>query len=320
MKIAVMGSGGVGGYFGGRLAQGDNDVHFIARGAHLEALRRTGLRVKSALGDFSVTNVSATDDANTVGKVDAVLFTVKSQDTRAAAEQIRPLLGADTPVVSLQNGVDNEDVLQDVLGGGHVLGGVAYIEAVISAGGEITHRSPFARLSFGELDGRASERATRLLEAFRAAGVEAELSSNIRRVVWTKWLFICAFSGVTALTREPIGRVLADEDTAALYRGAMEEIAALARARGVELPDDIVQERLEFSRTSLDPAMRSSLQQDLLTGRALELDALNGYARELGDKLGVDTPVNDFVYAALKLHKNGSGGGASGAYTAPTPP
>ena len=305
MKIAVMGAGGVGGYFGGRLAQGENDVHFIARGEHLEVLREKGLTVKSTLGDFDLMAIPATDDPEHIGEVDAVLFTVKSQDTREAAEEIKPLLGDSTIVVSLQNGVDNEEVLREVLEA-QVLGGVAYIEALISEPGEITHKSPFARISFGSFDGENSEKAQELLEAFEAVEVEAALENDIQRVIWTKWLFICAFSGITALTRQPIGRVLEDEDTTTLYRRAMEEIAALAQARGIDLPDDIVQERLEFSRNSLDPEMRSSLQQDLAKGRPLELDALNGYASKLGDELGVETPINDFIYTALKLCKDGA--------------
>ena len=306
MKIAVMGSGGVGGYFGGRLAQGENDVHFIARGEHLEVLREQGIKVKSTLGDFEIMAVPATDDTSHIGEVDVVLFTVKSQDTQDAAQKIKPLLGADTVVVSLQNGVGNEEVLREVLGNEHVLGGVAYIEAEISEPGVIAHKSPFARLSFGPFSGEMPGKAEQLLEAFEAVEVEAELEEDIQRVIWTKWLFICAFSGITALTRHPIGQVLADEDTAALYRKVMEEIAVLAKAKGVDLPDDIVEERLEFSRNSLDPEMRSSLQQDLARGRPLELDALNGYASKLGDELGVETPTNDFIYAALKLCKNGS--------------
>ena len=306
MKIAVMGSGGVGGYFGGRLAQGDNEVHFIARGKHLEVLREEGLQVKSTLGDFEIMAVPATDDVGQIGEVDAVLFTVKSQDTRDAAEKIKPLLGADTLVVSLQNGVGNKEVLQEVLGDGHVLGGVAYIEAEISKPGKITHKSPFARVTFGAFNGERSKKAEQLLAAFKAVEVEAELSGDIQRVIWTKWLFICAFSGVTALTRQPIGKVLEDEDTTALYRKAMEEIAALAEAKGIDLPEDIVEERLDFSRNSLDPEMRSSLQQDLAKGKPLELGALNGYASKLGNELGIETPVNDFIYAALKLHENGS--------------
>ncbi len=305
MKIAVMGTGGVGGYFGGRLAQGENDVHFIARGEHLEALREEGIKVKSTLGDFDIRAIPVTGDTEHIGEVDAVLFTVKSQDTREAAEEIKLLLGDSTVVVSLQNGVDNEEVLKEVLESGQVLGGVAYIEALISAPGEITHKSPFAKVSFGAFGGENSPKAQELLEAFEAVGVEAELENDIQRVIWTKWLFICAFSGITALTRQPIGRVLEDEATTDLYRRAMKEIAALAQARGVDLPEDIVQERLEFSRNSLDPEMRSSLQQDLVKGRPLELDALNGYASKLGDELGVDTPVNDFIYTALKLCKDG---------------
>ncbi len=305
MKIAVMGAGGVGAYFGGRLARAGEEVHFIARGQHLQAIRDRGLRVKSSFGDFQLKDVAVTDKPETIGPVDVILFTVKSQDTASAARQIKPLIKNDTEVISLQNGVDNEDVLARVLGREHIMGGVAYIEATISEPGVITHKSPFARIVFGELDGRYSERGRVLLEKCQRAGIDAALSDDIMAVIWTKWLFICAFSGITALTRKAIGPILADPDTIALYRRCMEEIAALATAKGVKLPADIVSERLEFSRSKLDPQMKSSLQQDLAKGKALELDALNGYASKLGKDLGVATPVNDFIYAALKLHKDG---------------
>lgn len=305
MKIAVMGTGGVGAYFGGRLAQAGEKVYFIARGRHLEAIRARGLRVKSTHGDFYLERVNVTDDPGSIGPVDAVLFTVKSQDTTEAAGRIKPLLQEGTAVISLQNGVDNERVLVDALGKEHVMGGVAYIEATIREPGVIVHNSPFARLVFGELDGQTSARARTFLERCQGAGLEAAISDTIEEVIWTKWLFICAFSGVTALTRQPIGRVMADEDTRDLYRRCLAEIAELARAKGVALPDTIVEERLEFSRKSLNPEMRSSLQQDLAKGRPLELDALNGYASRLGRDLEVATPVNDVIYAALKLHKDG---------------
>jgi 2-dehydropantoate 2-reductase len=305
MDIAVMGTGGVGAYFGGRLAQAGERVHFIARGAHLAAIRERGLRVESRLGDFVIERPSVTGDPASIGGVDVVLFTVKAQDTRAAAASIRPLLREDTAVISLQNGVDNEDVLVGVLGERQVMGGVAYIEATIAEPGLVVHNSPFARLAFGELDGAASRRAQAFLASCEKAGLEASLSDDIRGVIWTKWLFICAFSGLTALTRAPIGRVMADADTRELYRRCLAEIAELARAKGIALPEDIVGDRLEFSR-KLHPEMRSSLQQDLAKGKPLELDALSGYAGRLGKELGVATPVNDVIYAALKLHRDGA--------------
>jgi 2-dehydropantoate 2-reductase len=306
MKVAIMGTGGVGGYFGGRLARAGEEVNFIARGEHLRALRSRGLEVRSAHGDFRIEPVRASDDPGDIGPVDVVLFTVKSQDTRTAAGKLKPLLKESTAVISLQNGVDNEEVLIEAIGSAHVLGGVAYIEATIEAPGVIVHKSPFARLVFGKLDGSLSARAEAFLECCKRAGLDAAVVGNIQEVIWTKWLFICAFSGMTALTRQPIGPVMADEDTRELYRRCMEEIAALARAKGVVLPEGIVAERLEFSRASLPYEMRSSLQQDLAKEKPLEIDALNGYASRLGKVLGVPTPVNDAIYAALKLHKDGA--------------
>ncbi|MDZ7705242.1 MAG: 2-dehydropantoate 2-reductase [Trueperaceae bacterium] len=308
MKIAVMGAGAVGAYFGARLLKAGHEVHFIGRGEHLRALQQRGLMVRSDLGDLQLDEVSATDDAATIGPCEAVLFTVKAQDTRSAAEQIIPLLDGDTAVVSLQNGVDNEEVLMEGLEPHHVLGGVAYIEAVIAEPGVIEHTSPFARLVFGPLAETGKPevaRADTLLAACHDADIDATLSDDILSIIWTKWLFICAFSGVTALTRQPIGRVLADDDLREVYRRALSEIAALAKARGVPLPDDIIEDRLEFS-AGLHPGMKSSLQQDLARGRRLELDALNGYAKRLGAELDVDTPVNATIYAALKPYLDGT--------------
>lgn len=313
MKIAVMGAGAVGAYFGARLHKAGHEVHFVARGEHLRALQQRGLTVRSELGDLKLDNVPATDDSATIGPCEVVLFTVKAQDTRAAAGQIIPLLDGDTAVVSLQNGVDNEAALQEGLEphpvlAHHILGGVAYIEATIAEPGVVEHTSPFARLVFGPLEKTGvgeRARATTLLSACHDAGIDASLSDDILSVIWTKWLFICAFSGVTALTRQPIGAVLADDDLRDVYRRALAEIAALAKARGVSLPGDIVEERLEFS-AGLHPGMRSSLQQDLARGRRLELNALNGYATRLGAELDVDTPVNATIYAALKPYLNGT--------------
>lgn len=252
--------------------------------------------------------VPATDDPAAIGPVEGVLFTVKSQDTESAATRIKPLLDEETFVVSLQNGIHNERVLAEVVGEARVLSGVAYIEAVIAEPGCIEHRSPFAKLVVGEPSAQASERAKTFVHLCENAGIDASSSDSIESVLWTKWLFICAFSGVTALTRKSIGAVLDDPDTTELYRRAMQEVADLAEAEGVDLPEGIVEERLEFSHKQLKPEMRSSLQGDLERGKPLELDALNGYVHRLGRELEVPTPVNSFIYAALKLHKEGTEG------------
>ncbi len=205
MKVCVFGAGGVGGYFGGRLALSGVDVHLVARGQHLEALKAAGLRVRSVFGDFHV-DVAATDDPGAVGACDVVLFTVKSYDTASAAEQLHPLIGADTAVVSLQNGIDNEEKLADVLGWEHVMGGVAYIFSNIAEPGVIEHVGGPSSLVFGELDGRDSPRSRQLLQACETAGIDATLSLSVREVLWTKFAFICALSGITASTQLPMDR------------------------------------------------------------------------------------------------------------------
>ena len=300
MRIAVMGSGGVGGYYGGRLAQAGVDVTFIARGAHLEAIRTNGLTVQSAAGDFHV-RPQATGDPAGVGPVDAVLFSVKSYDTEAAAVQIRPMMGSGTVVLCVQNGVDNEDKLEAILGKGRVLGGVVHILSTISAPGVITQTAGPRTLKLGELDGRVTLRAERLFQLFKGAGVQAELSTRIQVDLWEKFLFICAQGGVTALGGLGIGEILGCPETAAFYRGVMEEIAAVGRAKGVPLPDDAVERALGFAR-GLQPHMRSSLAHDLSHGNRLEVEALAGTVVRYGREVDVPTPYNFAIYACLKPH------------------
>jgi 2-dehydropantoate 2-reductase len=303
MRVAVIGAGAVGAYFGGRLAAAGNDVHLLARGEHLRALQESGLRVRSPLGNLEGLEVPASDDPYGVGPVDVVLVAVKAYDIQEAAATAQLLVDDDTAVISLQNGVEAEEELAAALGPERVLGGVAYIEAVVAEPGVIEHRSAFARLVFGELDGKRSARAEEFLRVCLQAGTDTSISDDIRRDLWTKWVFICAFSGMTALCRQPIGVIMADPDLAAVYRRLLEEMAALARARGIDLSADIVEDRLAFSRNELDPEMRSSLLADLNRGKRLEIDSLNGHAARLGRRLGVDTPVNDVVYAALKPYR-----------------
>lgn len=306
MRIAVVGAGAVGAYFGGRLAVAGNEVHLLARGEHLDALRQRGLQVRSPLGGIDHLRVPATDDPHGIGPVDVVLVTVKAQDLAGAANTTQLLIDDDTAVIGLQNGMEAEELLEDALGPERVMGGVAYIEAALAAPGVVEHRSRFARLVFGELDGRVSRRAERFVSACREAGIDAELTTRIKSELWRKWIFICAFSGMTALCRRPIGEIMADEDLVSIYRLLLHEMASLARAKGgVDLPDDIVEERLDFSRNGLAPEMRSSLLVDLSRGKPLELEALNGHAVRLGRRLGVPTPTNDVVYAALKPHRAG---------------
>jgi 2-dehydropantoate 2-reductase len=303
MRVLVAGAGGVGGFFGARLARAGVPVTVLARGAHLEAMRRAGLRVRSAADGEWVVKVDAVADVAGRPPADAVLFCVKSFDTETAAAAIRPAVGPDTAVVSLQNGVDNEDTLARVLGPGHAVGGVAYVFAGIESPGVIVHRL-LGRVVVGELDGRPSPRLERLREAFTAAGVPAEVVPDIRRVLWQKYLMISAQAGLTALTRAPIGVIRAVPETWRMYRAIVEELAALAQASGVRLPADIVESVLKVAE-GLAPEALSSLHDDLVQGRRLELEALHGHAARLGERLGVATPMVSAVYAALKPHAAG---------------
>lgn len=300
MRVAVMGSGGIGGYYGGKLAAGGEEVTFIARGAHLEAIRRNGLQVNSVAGDFHV-HAKATDDPSTIGPVDLVLFCVKGYDTETAAERIRPLIGAETVVLCLQNGVDNEEKLARILGPAHVLGGVVHILSTISAPGVINQVAGPRTLKCGEMGGGLSARVTRIADVFVRVGVRAEASANILVDLWEKFLFICAQGGVTALGRLGIGEILGCPETAQFYRGVMEEIAAVGRARGVALPADAVERAIAFAKT-LQPGMRSSLAHDLERGNRLEVEALVGAVVRYGAEVKVPTPLNFAIYACLLPH------------------
>lgn len=306
MRIAVVGAGGVGGYFGAKLARAGESVVVLARGAHLDAIRRDGLRVRSALEGEFVAKVEAVDSFAGQPPVDAALFCVKSFDTESAAAALRPVLGPDTGVLSLQNGVDNEDKIDAVLGAGRALGGAAYVFATIEAPGVIAH-TLLGRIVLGELDGRISERATRLRDALARAGVPVELVADIRRVLWQKYLMISAQAGVTSVARAPIGVIRETPETWRMYRAIVEELAALGRGAGVPLPDDVVETILAAAR-ALAPQAYSSLHHDLVHGKRLELEALHGHAVRLGERLGVPTPTVATVYAALKPHTAGSRG------------
>ena len=304
MKIAVMGTGGVGGYFGGRLAASGQDVTFIARGDHLRAIRERGLLVRSHRGDFRVAPAQATDDPAAVGPVDAVMFCVKMWDTEAAAELMRPMVAGDTGIVSFQNGVDNEERLAAILGPEHVLGGVAYVMSGIAEPGVIQQSGPLAKLVFGELHGAATPRAEALLAACHGAGIEAELTADVHRALWTKFLFLCALSGMTTLASSPIGPILQDPDTRQMFIDCMREVEAVARARGIDLPPGILEEQTAFA-DSRPPEFTSSMYLDLERGNRMELEWLSGTVVRLGRVLGVPTPVNRLIYAALKLHAAG---------------
>ena len=306
-RFAIMGSGAVGGYFGGRLAAAGFDVAFIARGAHLAAIRARGLAIESALGDVCIDPAKATDSTAEVGPVDVVLFATKLWDTDAAGAACRPLIGPQTAVISLQNGVEAEARLAAMLGPAHVMGGVAQIAAAIAAPGRIEHTGGFANIIFGEIDGRRTARAEALLAALTEAGIGATLADDIVKAIWEKFVFLVGLSAVTGVTRRTIGPIREEPRSRALLTEIVAETAAVARAGGVALDDGMVAERLAFI-DGLPAAMTSSLARDLARGNRLELDWLSGAVVRLGRELGVDTPANAFVAAALALSAPGDGG------------
>jgi 2-dehydropantoate 2-reductase len=298
MKIGVVGAGGVGGYYGARLALAGSEVGLIARGDHLAAIREGGLGVRADDGDFTV-RVAASDDPAEIGPCDAVLFCVKSYDTDQAASLLEPLLRPDTGVLSLQNGVDNEEKIAARIGPEHVLGGVSFILAHIAEPGVVEQVGSVRRVIFGELDGSRSERVTRLLAEFRKAEIDTDLADDIRVVLWDKFAYLCALAGLTAVTRLPIDELLAVPETRNLFRDVVREVALVARAEGVELAEDIVDQKSAFAET-LGPDSYSSLHHDLVTGRRLELDALHGELTRRAARHGVAVPVSEVFYALLR--------------------
>ena len=299
MRIAVFGSGAVGGYFGGRLAEAGEEVIFIARGAHLQTLRSDGLRVDSPKGDFTVQPAQATDDPAQVGAVDAVLVGVKAWQVPQAAQAMRPMLGPDTCVVPLQNGVEAPAQLAAALGERHVLGGLCRIISLLAAPGHIRHVGGEPHVAFGELDNRPSPRAERLRQAFaRASGLTVEIPPDIQAAMWEKFLFIAAFSGVGAVARAPAGILRSLPETRGLLQEAMQEVWAVARARGVALPEDLVEKTMAFV-DGLPPGGTASMQRDIIEGRPSELAAQNGAVVRLGAEAGVATPAHHFILRSL---------------------
>jgi 2-dehydropantoate 2-reductase len=304
MKIAVMGSGGVGGYFGAKLAHSGAEVHFIARGAHLAAMGEHGLRIESPTGDLTIQPVNATDNPAEIGPADIVLFAVKLYDTEVAAEACRPLLGPETAVVTFQNGIDGLGVLRRVLGDAHVAGGVTYIAAGIAAPGVIRQTGAMARLIFGELDGTPSSRLQVLLDQCTSAGIEATLHPAILQALWEKFVMLCTMSGLTTLARQPIGPIRRVPQTRALAEASLRETVAVARAHGVELSSDIIERTMAFFDQVPDE-VKSSMLQDLEGGRRLEVFWLSGAVARLGAERGIATPVHQTIAAALALYADG---------------
>jgi 2-dehydropantoate 2-reductase len=298
VKIAMVGCGGIGGYYGGLLARAGHEVVFIARGANLGALRQKGLTVYSGHGDFSVAPVRATDSPAEAGIADLALVCVKTPATEAAALAMRPMIGPQTVVMSLQNGVDAAARLGAVVGMEHVIGGVTYISAVLEAPGVIRQVSQFRRIVLGEMDGRVTARVQRISEALGRMGIAIEATDNIRKVLWTKFVFIAGFSGIGTLTRMALGDFRAVPGTRALLVSLMQEVSALAHASGVALEADVIAQTLGLMDGAA-AAMKPSMQRDVEAGRPSELESMIGVITRLGRERGVPTPVADLVYAAL---------------------
>ena len=305
MKIVFMGSGGVGGLYGGRLAHAGYDVHFVARGAHLDAMRKHGLTIESAAhGDVHVSRVNATDDPASIGTADIVIIGVKLWDTEATAHAVKPLVGPGTAVLSLQNGVIKDDILRRHFGAEALMGGAAYVGSTIARPGVIRQTGTIQRLVFGEYDGRVSARAQAFLDALLKAGIQAELSTDIRRTLWEKYVFLVGLSGSTATIRSPIGPIRDNPRTRAFLLDLMKETVAVGRAHGVNLPADYAEQRLAFA-DSVAYDMTSSLHHDLERGNPLEVEWLSGGVVQLGKEVGVPTPVNRAVWDVLALHAAG---------------
>jgi 2-dehydropantoate 2-reductase len=303
MRLAVVGSGGVGGYFGGRLAAAGVDVAFLARGAHLDALRRKGLTVQSPLGDFHLSHVTATNQPAEIGPVDVVFFTVKLYDTESALALLQPLVDSSTVVIPFQNGVESVDVLAGTVGREHVAGGTAFVSAVITEPGVLRH-TVNDRLVFGELDGSRSSRLERLLDACTAARFQARLSDRIDVDIWSKFVWLTVFSGITAVTRLPVGALRDDPDIIAMCQAAALEAIAVARAKGIPLPPTMLDEMMKGFQ-ELPPQTKSSMLEDLERGRRLELPWLSGAVLRLAEDVGLQAPTHRFIATALKPYVDG---------------
>lgn len=304
MRIAVIGTGGIGGPYGASLAKAGADVTFVARGAHLEAMRENGLRVAGDRGETHIRPAQATDDIAGIGTVDFVLFCVKLWDVEGVGRQLRAIVEPGTAVVALQNGIDAAERLIPILGEEAVMGGVAFVTGTIVAPGVIRQTGSYQSMTFGELDGRTSERSQRLRDLCEAAGFEGVLSTDIMVPVWEKFILLVPMSGLNALTRVPLGKWRDDPDLATLYETALRETVEVGLAAGVRLPPDSIDNGMALMR-SMPAHHMTSMGNDLLRGNRLELPWFAGKVVELGRRYGIPTPVNGFIYAALKPYING---------------
>jgi 2-dehydropantoate 2-reductase len=304
MRVAVMGTGGTGGFYGGLLARAGDDVTFIARGRHLDAIRERGLTVKSRLaGDFTIP-AKATAHPSEIGPVDLVLFCVKTYDTEPAAALIQPVVGPDTVILSVQNGIDNDERIARVVGRGTTICAAAQVNAHVEEPGVIAQTAGAGRVIFGADAGNLGRRNEQLFQHCKDAGIAAELQRDIKAVLWSKFVFICGFSGVTALTRLTIGPILGCQETTRLFTGTMDEVTAVAAAQGVTLSGGVSDQALTMAGR-LEPWAIGSMAHDLASGRRLELESLNGTVVRLGQAKGVSIPLNFAIYAALKPFVDG---------------
>lgn len=306
MRIAAMAAGAVGGYFGARLAAAGHDVFFIARGAHRDAIVKNGLKIESVHGDMHLAKPNVTDDPAEVGPVDIVLFAVKLWDTESAAEAARPLLGPDSRLITFQNGIDSVDRLSAVLGADRVVGGAAYIATVMASPGVIRHTSQFAILRIGRADKKPDAKLSAFVDAGKAAKLDINLSADIQRELWQKFIFLTAMAGSTASLRSTIGPIIADPELREFFHALMEEAFAVGKAKGVALDHAYIDERMNFLVNKIEPGMRASMAHDLERGNRLELDWLAGKVCALGREFGIPTPASDTVYTVLKLHRMGT--------------
>ena len=303
--FAIMGSGGMGGYIGAKLTQAGYEVSFIARGAHLEAMKNNGLKIEGPDEAFVIDPIQATSDPRDIGPVDFVIFCVKLWDTEAAGEQCRDLVGPDTAVLSMQNGVDAEPILSGILGSQHVMGATSEIGANIIEPGLVRRFTPFAAIRFGEFDQHRSKRSIQFSEAITAAGLSAEHVDSISLTIWDKFLWLVGASALNCVTRQPFGPVREDPDTRALLRQIMEEVMSVANAKGISLTNENIEARLDYI-DNLPGQAKVSMALDLERGNRLELPWLSGTAIRMGRELNVPTPANNVIYAALKHYITGS--------------
>ena len=311
MRIAIMGAGGIGGYYGGRLAQAGHDVAFIARGEHLRAIEERGLRLMGPAGEAHIASARATDDPGKLEPVDVVLFCVKLFDTEDAARAIKPLLAKGGVCITLQNGVDGAQRVGAVVGHARVMAGIAFVSALIESPGVVSYKSKTPSIQFGEADGRMSERAIRFRDACVGTGFSAEVVADIRAALWHKFVGLTVNSALTSLVRRPAGAIYPDPDLMAIARTGFAETAAVGKALGVKLPEDIVEWQAK-NHLGFPAGMYASMYHDLIRGKRLELESLSGLVAREGRRLGIPTPFHSMAYACLKPYADPRSGPQQG--------